>query len=73
MTEPGDIPAHTSQRWSKPGCSVPDCKQEAATVDGIRGRRCEQHPPRFDPAKAVEIAVNGLPGAAGAYVRAVEG
>lgn len=73
MTDPGDIPAHTSQLWSTPGCSVPGCVQEAATVDGIRGRRCTDHKPTFDPAKAVEIAVNGLPGAAGAYVRAVEG
>lgn len=53
---------------SGPGCTV--CgSADTATVDGINGRRCADHPPTFDPERAVDLAVRGLPGAAMAYVR----
>jgi hypothetical protein len=63
--KPDDIPNPRNPGCSWPGCGVQDC----ATFDGINGRRCTTHAPVFDPAKAVELMVNGLPGAAIAYIR----
>lgn len=40
------------------GCEV--CgTADTATVDGVHGRRCAEHPPVFDPAHAVRLAVGG--------------
>jgi len=60
--------------WSPPGCNYPIttgrlCGKEAATVDGICGKRCEDHAPTFDPQTAVELMRRGLPGAALSYLR----
>jgi hypothetical protein len=50
------------------GCSI--CHtQDTATVDGFHGRRCANHPPTFDPDRAVRLHLAGHPGAALAYVR----
>lgn len=50
------------------GCGV--CgTQDTATVDGVCGRRCAQHPPTFRPRHAVNLAITlGAPTAM-AYVR----
>lgn len=52
------------------GCTEPGCETNAtSTVDAVHGRRCAAHPPRFDPARAVRLAVNGLIRDALAYAR----
>lgn len=43
---------------------------DTVTIDGVNGRRCAACPPGLDPEHAVRLSVRGLPGAAGAYVRA---
>lgn len=51
-------------------CTYRGCDStDIATLDGINGRRCADHPPTFDPDTAVELMRRGLPGAALAYVR----
>lgn len=50
------------------GCTV--CKtQDTATADGVNGRRCETHPPTFDPGHAVHLAIAGWRLSAFAYAR----
>lgn len=39
------------------------------TLDGIHGRRCADHPPRFDAVKAVELAVDTSHSTGVAYCR----
>lgn len=35
---------------SRKGCTYTGCgRGDTATVDGIRGRRCAEHPPEFSP------------------------
>lgn len=50
------------------GCTV--CRsQDTVTLDSHHGRRCAQHPPRFDPARAVRLAITGQVATALAYCR----
>ena len=58
---------------AKSGCTYIGCTtQDTATVDGHYGRRCAQHPPTFDPNRAVALMAGGWPGTALAYVRGWE-
>lgn len=51
------------------GCTAPSCgTQDTVTADGIYGRRCAAHAPRFDANVAVHLALTD-PAAAMAYVR----
>lgn len=60
------------QPWSRGGCTHPDCaREDTTTVDGHNGRRCAEHPPTFDPDRAVVLMVAAGPDTALAYVRAV--
>lgn len=59
---PGNVEFH---RDGYTACGNP----VTATVDGVCGRRCADHPPRFQAERAVEMLVRGWPGAAMAYVR----
>lgn len=43
---------------------------DTVTVDGVHGRRCATCPPGLDPVEAAKLAAHGLPGTAGAYIRA---
>ena len=53
---------------ARDGCTV--CRsQSTVTLDGHNGRRCHQHPPRFDPHRAVHLAVTGRVGLALSYCR----
>jgi len=50
------------------GCTV--CRtQDTATLDGVHGRRCAEHPPTFDPYRAVQLAITGRLGTALGYCR----
>lgn len=52
------------------GCTFTGCgTQDTATVDGHHGRRCTQHPPTFEPAQAVNLAIKLSPAAAFSYCR----
>lgn len=54
-----------------PHCTADGCRRtDTATVDGHNGRRCGQHPPTFDPARAVHLMAAGWTAAALAYCRA---
>lgn len=51
-------------------CTADGCtRTDTQTVDGVHGRRCDQHPPTFEPAHAVDLAVKLGPAAALAYCR----
>ena len=51
------------------GCTERGCgTQDTVTVSRV-GRRCADHAPEFDPSHAVELAVDGWPATAMAYVR----
>lgn len=68
--EPGDH----YQPWSLSGCTYEVahrkfCGADGVTVDGISGRRCSEHAPTFDAAKAVQMAVTGWTDTASAYCR----
>lgn len=53
------------------GCTATDCgTQDTITLDGVHSRRCAQHPPTFDPQRAVELAVSGRLETALGYCRA---
>ena len=52
---------------SRSGCTTCGTEQ-TATVDGHNGRRCAQHPPRFDPTRAVHLALHD-PAQAMSYCR----
>lgn len=42
------------------GCTAAGCgTQDTVTLDGHHGRRCQAHPPTFDPQRAVHLAVTG--------------
>ena len=52
------------------GCTAPGCgTQNTTTVDGVHGRRCAEHPPTFDPARAVHLAMSGRLDTALGYCR----
>jgi len=58
-------------RQPSPHCTAPGCtRTDTATVDGVCGRRCSDHPPTFDPGHAVHLMVSGWPEDAFAYCRA---
>jgi hypothetical protein len=58
-------------RTATDGCTAPGCgTQNTVTLDGVHGRRCAEHPPTFDPAHAVELAVDGRLETALGYCRA---
>ena len=62
---------HGWTRSATDGCTAPDCgTQDTVTLDGVHGRRCADHPPIFDAARAVELAVGGLLDTAFGYCRA---
>jgi hypothetical protein len=57
-------------RSAMDGCTASGCgTQDTVTLDGVHGRRCAQHPPTFDPARAVELAVTGRLDTALGYCR----
>lgn len=51
------------------GCTV--CRAPSTHVSLYEGRRCDKHPIRFDPDRAVRLHVAGWPDTALAYVRNV--
>jgi hypothetical protein len=70
MTVP--LPPLRAEGWTATaanGCTARGCgTQVTASLDGHLGRRCANHPPRFDPRRAFDIALRD-PHAALAYIR----
>jgi hypothetical protein len=52
------------------GCTFPGCASQQTDSLSHLGRRCTEHPPVFDPARAVELVRDGWPDTAMAYIRA---
>lgn len=75
MTEPADlnpIPDHHTP-WTTSGCTFVAGRQRCGSEDTATlshlGRRCELHPPEFDPTRAVELVRDGWTDTAMSYVR----
>jgi hypothetical protein len=68
MTTPDDqIPAPLP--WNaKIGCAVCGC-QLVETITVYAGRRCASHPEQFDNEVVLKLRLQGLAGAADAYIR----
>ena len=64
MTDSLDYLAPVSSR----GCMVCNT-QQTVLVDGYGGRRCADHPTTFDPQRAVDLMLDGMPATAFSYVR----
>ena len=58
-----------AQPWSRAGCTYPGCATEDTVSLSVVGRRCERHPPQFDPQRAVDLWLDGFPETASAYCR----
>jgi len=75
VTEPDVNPIPDSfQAWTVSGCTFPVatgkwCGTEDTVTLSHLGRRCEVHPPLFDPTTAVEMVRDGWTDTAMAYVR----
>jgi hypothetical protein len=51
-------------------CTATGCdRDDTATVDGVHGRRCPEHPPTFSRDHATNLLLDGRPAAALAYLR----
>jgi hypothetical protein len=51
------------------GCTAVGCgTQNTATVDGVWGRRCARHPPRYSPGQLLRLLNAGDIVAANAYL-----
>jgi hypothetical protein len=53
-----------------PACDLTHCTQPAATIDGVNGRRCADHPPTYSRDYLRHLIALGMRGTALSYLRA---
>ena len=53
------VPPPLSYDTAKRGCSWPGCGTQDTETLSNKGRRCADHPPGFDPDRAVQLMTSG--------------